>query len=67
MKITGVFPAGYGHWPRAVRAADDASLFFGEPSEPATVCEHGTADRCPGGGDGVDGGDGHSEISVTRV
>jgi len=26
-----------------------------------------TADRCPGGGDGVDGGDGHSEIRVTRA
>ena len=28
----------------------------------AAVREHGPADRCAGGGDGVDGGDGHSEI-----
>ena len=27
-----------------------------EPSDQATVWGHGTADRCPGGGDGVDGG-----------
>jgi hypothetical protein len=33
----------------------------------ATVWEHGTADQCPGVGDGVDGGDGHSEIRVTRA
>jgi hypothetical protein len=27
-----------------------------QPSDQATVWGHGTADRCPGGGDGVDGG-----------
>jgi hypothetical protein len=38
-----------------------------EPSDQATVCEHGAADGCPAGGDDVDAGDGHSEIRVTRV
>ena len=48
---------------RAVLLADAGR----KPSDQATVWKHGTADRCPGGGDGVDGGDGHSETRVTRA
>jgi len=48
---------------RAVLLADAGR----EPSHTAAVWEHGAADRCPGGGDGVDGGDEHSEVKVTRA
>jgi hypothetical protein len=38
-----------------------------KPPDEAAICGDGTADRCAGGGDGVDAGDARSEIGQTRA